>query len=640
MKFSFINLILALICTISSAYARDDFSGERKRFLQAKQSLENKDFLTFNQLEPSLRKYPLHYYLQYLTLKGEVDSVSPNEIIQFFDRYKDSPLADLLYKEWMTNLQQREDWQNFEIFYPYQRLPSAEFRCQHALIRLNQEMTPVFREELRSLWLVGESQPKACNTLFEYLVQIRFLNQDLLWQRIKLAMAENNPNVATQWSNRLTDNNLHQLFVQWRRIQQNPETVNNFVAADNADARLIAVYGLKKLAKQNPLQAKQVLANLKGRFAFTPAEQDEVSIEIAVQAVKKELPEALSLLKALNIAPLDEKAQHLFLQQLLIENEWKGLISFVQKLPVGTKELPIWRYWLGRALEITGDAATAKGVWQTLAQERDYYGFLAANRLNIQPRLNHKPIVFTTDEERELLSQFNGLIRGLEFRLVGMDKEARKEWAAAIKTLTPRQLEIAAAIARRDGWFDRAIFTASKAASYDDLEVRFPLAYHDIFSEGAQEQGVDLAWVYGIVRQESAFMDVAISHAGAKGLMQLMPATAKTVANSIGLKLSDIYDERTNVKLGTTFLRQLLDKFDGNYMLATAAYNAGPGRSKSWAATNPCIAPDMWVELVPFTETRNYVKYVLTYTAIYEGRLDRAITPVRISRATTNCPTN
>jgi soluble lytic murein transglycosylase len=633
-------LIILTLFSISSAFAREDFTSQRKTFLQAKQALENNDITTFNQLEPSLRKYPLHYYLQYIVLKGNTSSVSLNEILQFFDRYKDSPLADLLYKEWMNELQQREDWQNFEVFYPYQRLPAADLRCQHALIRLNQEMTPAFREELRSLWLVGESQPKVCNSLFEYLAQTGFLTQDLLWQRIKLAMAENNPNVAMQWSNRLTDNNIHQLFVQWRRIQQNPATVNNFVATDNADARLIAVYGLKKLAKQNPLQAKQVLANLKRSFNFTPAEQDDVEIEIAVQAVKKELPEALALLKALNVALLDEKTQHLFLQQLLVTGDWKGLIAFVQKLAVGTKELPIWRYWLGRAFENTGDLAMAKGVWQALAQERDYYGFLAANRLNVQPKLNHKPISFSNDEERELLSQFNGLLRGLEFRLVGMEKEARKEWTAAIKTLTPRQTEIAAAIARRDGWFDRAIFTASKAASYDDLEVRFPLAYHEVFSEGAQDQGIDLAWVYGIVRQESAFMDVAVSHAGAKGLMQLMPATAKMVARSIGLKLNDIYDERTNVKLGTTYLKQQLDKFDGNYMLATAAYNAGPGRAKSWAATNPCISPDIWVELVPFTETRNYVKYVLTYTAIYEGRLGRPITPIRISRASSNCSTN
>lgn len=636
MKLIFLIFSLTIIFSIS-AHAREDFTQQRKIFLQAKQALENNDLSTFNQLEPSLQRYPLHYYLQYLTLKGHTLTISPNEVVNFFDRYQNSPFADLLYKEWMTELQRREDWRNFEMIYPYQTLPSAEFRCQHALIRLNQDITPAFREELRSLWLVGEAQPKVCNALFEYLVQIGFINQDLLWQRIKLAMAENNPNLAIQWSTRLTDNNIHQLFVQWRRIQQNPDVVNNFVTTDSADARLIAVYGLKKLAKQNPLQAKQVLANLKKTFAFTPAEQDDVEIDIAVQAVKKELPQALGLLKALNVALLDEKTQHLFLQQLLVASDWKGLMSFVQKLSVGTKEFPIWRYWLGRALESTGDAATAKGVWQTLAQERDYYGFLAANRLNIQPKLNHKPITFTPDEEQQLLSQFNGLLRGLEFRLVGMEKEARKEWTAAIKILTPRQVEIAAALARRDGWYDRAIATASKAASYDDLEVRFPLAYHDVFSEGAQEQNVDLAWVYGIVRQESAFMDVAVSHAGAKGLMQLMPATAKMVARSIGLKLDDIYDERTNVKLGTTYLRQMLEKFDGNYMLATAAYNAGPGRAKSWAASNPCISPDIWVELVPFPETRNYVKYVLSYTVIFEGRLSRPMTPLRIARASTNC---
>jgi soluble lytic murein transglycosylase len=619
-------------------FAREDFSGERKMFLQAKQALENNDLATFNQLEPLLRQYPLHYYLQYVILKGQISDVSPQLVINFFDKYQNAPLSDALYKELMGDLQKREDWQRFEMFYPYQTMPTSELRCQHALLRLNKEITPPFREELRALWLMGEAQPKVCGNLFEYLVQTGFITQDLLWQRIKLAMAENNANLATQWAARLTDNNLLALFEQWRRIQQNPAVVNNFIATDSGNARLIAVFGLKKLAKQNPLQAKQVFENLKKTFSFTPAEQDDVNTEIAVQAVKQELPQALDLLKALNVALLDEKTQHLFLQQMLSTNDWKGLATFIQKLPVGSKEQPIWRYWLGRALEMGGDAAGAKGVWQTLAQERDYYGFLAANRLNVQPRLNHKPIVFTPDEEQKLLSQFNGLVRGLEFRLVGMDKPARQEWTAAIKTLTPRQLEIAAALARRDGWYDRAIFTMAKAASYDDLDVRFPLAFQDLFSVGAEEQGVDLAWVYGIVRQESAFMQVATSHVGASGLMQLMPATAKMVARSIGLKLNDIYDDRTNVKLGTTYLRQMLDKFDGNYMLATAAYNAGPGRARAWAAQNPCISPDVWVELIPFSETRHYVKSVLTYTVVFEGRLGRPMTPLRLARASSTCP--
>jgi len=637
MKRIFFNFMFTLMIVISTAQARDDFTNERKLFLQAKQALENNDIATFNQLELSLRHYPLHYYLQYVILKGQISDVSPQMVETFFDKYQNAPLADALYKELMNDLKKREDWQRFEMFYPYQSMPPSELRCQHALLNLNKQITPAFYEELRALWLVGEPQPSVCNNLFEYLVQTGFITQDLLWQRIKLAMAENNPNLASQWAARLTDSNLQQLFEQWHRIQQNPEAVNNFVANDSGSARLIAVFGLKKLAKQNPLRAKEVLENLRKAFHFTPNEQDDINIEIAVQAVKKDLPQALALLKALNVALLDEKTQHLFLQQMLTANDWQGLKVFIQKLPVGSKEQPIWRYWLGRTLEMLDDATTAKGVWQTLAQERDYYGFLAANRLNVPPRLNHKPITFTTDEEQTLLSQFNGLVRGLEFRLVGMDKQARQEWTAALKTLTPRQTEIAAAIARRDGWFDRAIFTTAKAGSYDDLEVRFPLAFYEYFKEGAEEQGVDLAWVYGIVRQESAFMQVATSQVGASGLMQLMPATAKMVARSIGLKLNNIYDSRTNVKLGTTYLRQMLDKFNGNYMLATAAYNAGPGRAKSWTAQNPCISPDSWVELIPFTETRNYVKSVLTYTVVFEGRLGRPMTPLRLSRASTSC---
>jgi soluble lytic murein transglycosylase len=223
-----------------------------------------------------------------------------------------------------------------------------------------------------------------------------------------------------------------------------------------------------------------------------------------------------------------------------------------------------------------------------------------------------------------------------------MSAQAKEEWDYAIDRLTPQQQAIAAHLASHWGWHDCASATAGKAKAFDDLQIRFPLAYRSQIESGAQTQGLNLSWVYGIIRQESAFAVDARSRSGALGLMQLMPGTAQMVAKKIGLKLGnmkEVLEVETNISLGTAYLRQMLDKFDGNYMLATAAYNAGPGRAVRWSAENSCLPADVWVEMIPFDETRDYVKRVLSYAKVFEARLGHQQTPLPIVLAqAAGCP--
>jgi len=230
----------------------------------------------------------------------------------------------------------------------------------------------------------------------------------------------------------------------------------------------------------------------------------------------------------------------------------------------------------------------------------------------------------------------------LEFYDVSLFAQARREWRHGVNQMQRREQAIAGALAGKWEWHDRAVFTTAKAGAYDDLALRFPMPFKAVFSKYAKEKGLDLAWVYGIARQESAFMKGAKSHVGASGLMQLMPATAKYVAKKIGLEIEtqqDIVDVENNINLGTAYLQQMLNTFGGNYMLATAAYNAGPGRSQRWSKRHGCLPADIWVELIPFDETRTYVRRVLFYTRIFEYRLQyQETTPIRVYLSAKHCP--
>jgi soluble lytic murein transglycosylase len=266
-----------------------------------------------------------------------------------------------------------------------------------------------------------------------------------------------------------------------------------------------------------------------------------------------------------------------------------------------------------------------------LAGERDYYGFLAADRVGQVYRFGHDAVPFT-ETDLAAAEALPGIARARELLRVGLTIDARREWRDAIRDLDDRQLEIAAVLAGRWGWHDRAIVTVARADHFDDLDLRFPLVYQDLVLSNARATGLDPAWVYGVMRQESAFWEDARSRSGALGLMQLMPSTARETARRLRERVDDVYDLLSppkNIRLGVAYLRRVLDRFDGHQGLATAAYNAGPGRVRSWLPGSHPLAADIWVDTVPFNETRGYVKRVMAYTAIYEHRLERPVRPLK-----------
>ncbi|MEZ5671167.1 MAG: transglycosylase SLT domain-containing protein [Thiotrichaceae bacterium] len=344
---------------------------------------------------------------------------------------------------------------------------------------------------------------------------------------------------------------------------------------------------------------------------------------IALQAVQQKYSQAVDWLLEIDSNTTDEAVRQTQLQVALAQQQWELLAKFIRRWATTDQNTSQAQYWLGRALEQTEQLETAKQLYQQAAQDRGFYGFLAADRLK-QPYQFNVQAISVSEKEKDTLLKNPAIIRAREFFLVGLTDEARQEWQGTVENLSSEQLESAAQLASEWNWYYQAIVTASRANAFDDVKLRFPTPFYDMVLGQAQEKNLDSAWVYAVIRQESAFRVDARSRANALGLMQLLPATAKELANKEQITLDgekDIFVPETNIRLGVLYLRQMLDRFDDNYVLASASYNAGASRVRSWVKTQGCLPMDAWIELIPFKETRKYVQAILSYTPIFEYRL-------------------
>jgi soluble lytic murein transglycosylase len=304
--------------------------------------------------------------------------------------------------------------------------------------------------------------------------------------------------------------------------------------------------------------------------------------------------------------------------------------SYIEALEGNEREEPRWRYWWARATELLGEGEAAAAAYRALSSERGYYGFLAADRVGRAYAIEFLPGEPSAEAIAALTAR-PPVRRTRELRVLGREVDARREWNLLIAGLEPAERAVAARLAHGWGWHGPAIIAAARSDSLDDLEVRFPLAHLEQVMPLAEGLGLDPAWVLAIARQESAFFADARSPAGALGLMQVMPATGRQIARWLDLRLSSdrqLLDPELSLRFGGTYLRHLLDRWQGHPLLATAAYNAGASRAERWRPTGAAMPGDLWVELVPFRETRGYLRRVLAYTVIYEHRLGRAPVPM------------
>jgi soluble lytic murein transglycosylase len=633
-----IILIMLIMWLNHNVYASNSIEQQRSLFLQAHKAYQQRDYSMFTALMQELNDYPLYGFLRALDLERQ--PASDTELLQFLRQYGDTDSGAKLRRDWLQKLAQQGRWDMYlQAYTPQSSIALQCYELQAKVATKQADATTL--QQIKQLWLVGNSQPAACDGVFEHIYSL--IDDNLLWQRINLAMYNNQLSLAQSIARRLPAEQQKWMAI-WAEMQQPNAKLLEFNFQDSHIAREILAYGIHKLAEQvhkrgNIEQLSQVAKlweELQTKYAFS---------EVQIAAVQRALAEAglknnsFFWLAIVDEEHISEELQLARLNLALNNQHWLALIDFIQTTSQNIAEQPQWQYWYARALAEQGEHKRAKKIYSNLAKERDYYGFLAADKINADYNIYHQTTQFTKNDW-DRINRHIGVRQAYEFYQLDMHTHWRRAWNAAVDSMSDQDKAIAARVARYWNWYDTAIFTAAKAKAFDDLDVRFPMPHLQVIKQQSELQNVDLAWVYGVIRQESAFASHARSHAGAMGLMQLMPATGRAVARKIGLSVrnnNDIFQLDNNIALGSGYLRQMLDRFDGNYMLATAAYNAGPGRAVRWAQQNQCMPADLWVEMIPFNETRTYVKRVMFYTAIFEARLGKKPTNMRLYLDSSNC---
>ncbi len=474
------------------------------------------------------------------------------------------------------------------------------------------------------LWLTGQSQADECDPVFTWLREQGLLNEEHYRQRFLLAI-EAQAFSRARWLGKSIDAEHVAVAEAWQRAADRPETyLRNFRKAQpSTEDRAMLVYAVKRLTYRDPQLARTLWAPMTERYVFSAAERGDTDRHIALWTARDGLDGAHWLLSRLPEAFRDTEVHRWRARVSLRDGDWQQLLDDLNAMPPAEADREEWRYWHATARIEAGDAARGRDELERLAEERSYYGFLAADALGDHYALAEMPL----EADEALIAEIGArpsIQRARELFFVGQDSRGRSEWDAAVRGFDDVAKQQAALLAHRWGWHSRAIATAASAELYDDLTLRYPLPFAEHFSRGSKAASIPADWAYGIARSESLFMRDVRSHAGAIGLMQLMPRTGREVARQLNIRyegLTTLTDPITNIRLGTSYLGQMLERFDGNRAFATAAYNAGPHRVDNWRERSSAADPLVWIENIPFNETRKYVRRVLTAETIFHWRM-------------------
>ncbi len=619
-----------MMLMLAAAPRADTGETERAVFQRARAAQSRGDFATARAFAARIPDYVLTPWLTHEDLVKRLPTLEDADVSAFLDRQADTWLGERLRRTWLRELARRGRWQDFLRHYRAQ--DDATLECQWLVARLRGPRDASLLDDIERLWQRDGDYVAACAPAFEQLYSSGRLDDARLWARLERAMDAGRGGAASDIAARLRTPRLRELLALWQRAASDPAAVLRSPALDARHESLaVALAALRRLARQDVDAALAAWRGFSARQAPADEFTGRAARVLALAAASSAHPARLTLLDAVPEAAVDADVQRYQLREALAAEDWRRLARWT-RVPCRIPDEDLrWRYWRSRALAAEGATAEAEDLLRQLATERDYYGFLAADRLGLDYRFNDTPIT-PSDAERAGMELRGGLARMREFDALGMTAQGYGEWAFELKRMTPRELEVAAVVVSAWGRPERAIAALAAANAYDDLTLRFPLLFKDPIGKYAHARGLDAARVLAIVRAESAFNPGARSPAGALGLMQLMPETAKLTARRAGIRHTGggaLFEPAHNIALGTHYLAQMLARYDGNFAMAAAAYNAGPGRVRQWQR-DECVPTERWIETIPFLETRGYARRALFYAALYQRRLGQPV--MKLSR--------
>ena len=570
----------------------------------------------------ALQGHTLEPWVEYWRLRMRIEDAKADDVQRYLAQQAGTYLADLLRGDWLRELGRRGDWLAFERALGPLAQDDLEIRCYGWSARLARADGEA-AVEARAAWLEPRELPDGCVALTEKLLKIGAIGEASIWERVRLLLANGQVSAARRALGYLPakeqpdERLLTQAAVAPQKLLA--QLPKNLQARGTREVLLFAV---SRLARSDARAAAGALEGGLGE-SLPAADRDVAWARVAIGAAMDHMPEALDWYARAGNAPLNDEQLAWKARAALRAGQWQTVREAIEPMSILARQDPAWAYWYGRALAAQGDAEGARAYYQRIANQPYFYSVLATEELGAQAGIP-RPFYVASEEEVDAARRHPELLRALELFRLGLRPEATQEWMFAVRNMGDRELLAAAELARRAGVYDRAIGTASRTEQVHDYRMRYLAPFREVFSTYAGAYDLEEAWVLGVVRQESRFIVDARSGAGAAGLMQLLPHTARWVAQKTGYRgynAKRVADVETNIALGTRYLKFVLDG-TGHPVLASAAYNAGPNRARRWIPPRPMEAA-IFIESIPFNETREYVKRVMAnavhYALLIEG---------------------
>lgn len=617
---------------ISYQAAKDKIQKQREQFIQAKEAILDGRLIEASHIKNAyLKDYPLNIWLDYYYLSRNISNETFNEGLTFIKSNKHHELGALLKQRYINFFAKQKDFKKVATILdkkPFEHTNNLNFTQKALMCRFyeaNWHVNKASTEAVSyatSLYLSLKNKPQACNGLMALLDTNGYITDALKVKKIEKAYIEKDyKSSLLSLVNSLKDNNLKQRAIAYMALYEEPQNLFDVIKNNSASNRRVAVLVFKRLANTDTQKAVTLLKDFIKRYKPSDVETIDIYKIIATNLLDRNasLEDIKWVDDNLPVIAWSEFIQTQRLRRAIYHSQWKVVDVLIDNLNSYEKNQVNWRYFKARAQKELGQVQQANELFIKLAKDRSFYGFLAAQSINYPMSYNHiklkKGLKFPQDIYKSQAS-----LRYFELEALG-DDNAIYEWREVAKYGTHDEALLMAQWALDNNKFNLAIDTVISAKRWDYLDYRFPIAYEDIYKANSKEFNIPLSFIYGVSRQESMLNATIKSHAGAVGLMQLMPATAKQMARKHKAKYKnsrDLVDPKLNVFLGTAYLKYLMNKFDNNRILVAVGYNAGPGRAINWASKDGKTRDvAQYVENIPFKETRQYVQNVILYDAIY-----------------------
>ena len=626
--FSSLFLLLIAVCGSADAALADDYQEARQEFQQAYSRA------AAGQADPAaadserLKNYPLYPYLvaarirQSFNGSPEALAVADERAAAFVGTYAQLPVGRGLRRAWLDSLAKRAQWRVFLDAYR-DSMAADSMRCQSFEARLELQQTDGLAADVAKQWLTPRSVPE-CDRAFAWLKDSGGLTPELIEQRARMALETGNAAFASQLVAQLSADRAAPL-AQWGALLDSPQrAIDKLIAApDTAVDKDALLAGWTRLARTNPPAAKERYDKLVRARSLQPEVASRYALALALALAWNRDPDSLAYFNRVAAGDFDDTAREWQARAALWSKDWQAAARSIGSMSATNAQTARWRYWSARIAEQTHRSSEARHLYESLLADDNYYSALAAAHLH-RSVVPHPAALSVNSERLTQLERLPAFERARELFFCRLRAEALTEWQLGYESIPAEWRQQTIPMAAGWGWYEQAVATATLLHVFNDYALLYPHPFDAEVSAAARAAELAPETVYGVVRQESLYRTDAVSDAGARGLMQLQPETARRTARFLKRpqpSVADLFDPSTNIALGAARLRMLLDQFDGQLPVALAGYNAGSTAVTRWLPATPLDA-DIWIENIPYNETRGYVQRVLWHSVLFRWLLE------------------